>query len=352
MTIRGSLLFILLITTLFGSDISFKVSSNKSKVMIGEKFKVTYTFSFNKDKNIAEVNFSPPVFENLHIVKKDENSTKTSQSWIYTLLATKDKNITIESAYLDVAFAKDTNKSLGEFDDLDYDYKSFETKPLKITIIKSNLNSNIKLFGNFEIKASIDKNITEENQPVNLTVMINGDGNFEDIGAFDLKIKDTTVYKDSPIVDKKSFVQKFSIISNRDFVIPPFEIVYTDKSSRQKVVKKTYPINIKVKNTPHKPKVKSKKTDIKLTLFIFLAGLFLGSLTRFIKTKKKNTDKDFEQKIKDAKDTKEILHILLTKDKTKYKPLIDELEKDIYITKDFKLSKKEIRKKIFTSYLP
>jgi hypothetical protein len=347
--IHGSLLLLLLSISLFAKAYNFEAKVDKNPSFIGESFKVKFIFSFDDEKKIAEVNFTPPTFNNLKIKDKNITQTKNSQIWIYTLYPTSDKNITISSAYLDIALKKTNNKSLGNFDEYDYDYDSLSSSPIILSLKNSNKPKiTTKLYGKFDIKSFVK----QEDRVTKLSIEVNGSGNFEDIGKFNLDIKDATIYEDEPIIKSDSFLQKFVIISQKSFTIPAFELVYTDSDSKKVVKKKTKSIFIEVKVKKEKDISKPKIVKDNKTNFLWLlGGIVLGFLLSKLRFKKeKVVDKKLYEKIKDAKNTKGILKLLLSFDSKKYEKIIKDLEDDLYISKNFKLSKKELVKKIFTQY--
>ncbi len=338
--ILGSFLFFLLAISLFANGYRFEVKVDKKPSFIGENFKVKFIFSFDDDKKIAGINFTPPFFNSLKVKDKNITQTKKSQSWIYTLYPIKEKNISISSACLDIILKKNVNKSIGNFDEYDYDYESFETKPIDINL--TNKASQTKLYGDFNIKSFIK----EKSGVTKLTVKIDGEGNFEDIGSFELKIKDTTIYGDTPIISNNTFLQKFVVLSKKSFTIPSFKIVYVDCKTKKIIKKSTKPIFVKIKQKI--PKSVTKKEN-KFNLYYLLYGFF-GMIFGYLLSKvsfrsKKISDKSFYEKIKDAKGTKGVLKLLLSYDAKKYEKIIKKLEDDLYISKNFKISKKEIMKK-------
>jgi len=341
----GSLFLLIFASISFANPYNFKVTTQKKSVYLGEEFKVKFVFTFKDPSKIAEVNFSPPLFHNLNITKEEENQTDRSQSWIYTLRAYKETNLTIDKAYLDIALKKNSNKTIGNFDEYDYDYITLETSPLNINLINKKIQT--KLFGDFNITSTIDK---KENI-VNLTINITGRGNFEDIGAFKLKLPDATVYDDKPIIQKNSFSQKFAIVSEKSFTVPSFSIKYTHDKLKKIIQKQTKPIFVQVKKVKQVTKSNKSLTKEKSFSFVyFLIGIIFGYiLSKFFTKKKKKKDEKLFEKIEKAKDTKEILKLLISHNKNQiYQNIIDELENDIYITKKNSLTKKYIKKKIFT----
>jgi len=349
--IGSILLFVILKFSLFAKDYDFKVLYEDRQRYVGEEFNIEFRFSYHDGSKIAEVNFTPPLFHNLYIKNKAKLQKPNYESWVFTLSAIKDKNVSVDSAYLDIAIKKTDKKSLGNFDEYDYDYLSFETKPFKIKIAKEAKVAKTKLFGNFDIKSRID----QKDNVTTLIIDINGSGNFYDISGFKLDLKDATVYEDKPSITKDSFKQQFVIVSQKDFIIPSFEIRYTDKKTKKIITKKTDEIIVKIKekkqpvSTPTKKDLIPKKVDLLYLLLAFLGGIFISFIYFYFFTKKKSLKKDQKlyQKIKEAKDKKEILNILIAHphDK-KIKDLIDRLEDDLYISKENKLRKKDILKSL------
>ncbi len=348
---RGSLIFLLLIAFLDAKDFNFEVKANKTHLLIGEELKLSYIFKYKSNIKIAEINFTPPEFKNFYIKqRKDLNSTNKENFTIlkknFILTASKELNTTIQPASIDVAILKNTNKEVGEYDDFDYDFKTFQTK--KLTIKVSSFSPKTKLLGDFNITSFVDKKELNKNSPVNLTIKINGKGNIENIKSFKFNIKQTTIYQNKPIFSNNSFIQKFAILSNQDFTIPSFSITYFNNTKNKLITKKTLPIDIKIINKQKKTTL--KENNLKFSYIYLLLSLFIGIiiglfLNKVLKIFKKPLDLDASllEKVKKAKNTKEVLKYLFAySDIKQIQQLISEIENDIYKNKKNKLSTKNI----------
>ncbi len=357
---RGSLIFLIFSTFLFAKEIFlFDVVANKKNLKVGEELKLTYTFKYKTKREIAQLNFTPPSFDKLYI-KKRQNLPKINKNGfviikkIFLLSSKIAQKIKIDPATIDIAILKNQKKELGEFEDFDYDFKTFQTKP--ITIDFQNLPKNSSLYGDFNITSFVDKKIFSSNEPINLTIKITGSGSFENIKEFDFNLPNATIYKNPPILDKNGFVQKFSILASSDFTIPSFSITYFDAKEKKTVTKKTAPIDIKIKKSSLKFKKKTfyqTTTENRTFLIIsFFIGVIFGyGIAKVLKKREKNLDDPLLKRVKDAKDTKEILQILLATKQTKdIEQIIDELHKDIYIKKKKSLSKKNIYSRLINLY--
>ncbi len=353
---RGSIIFIFFITSLFADKFIFEVKANKTKLLIGEDLKLTYTFKYKSKRKVAELNFTPPPFTNLHIKKRvDLKDTKqkdlTVVKKIFILTSSKKLSTTIQPATVDLAILKKENKEIGEYEDYDYDFKTFETKRVKVEFYT--FSKNTSLLGDFNITSSVDKSKTTPNKAINLTIKIVGSGNFESIKEFDLKIKNTTIYKNPPIIKEHSFTQKFAIISTDDFIIPSFSLTYFDKDKNKTITKKTLPIDIVI----NKNGSKSVEYKTRYNLYYIIASLIVGILigillVKFLNKKRVKEDNlSLLQKIKNTKDIKDIIPLLLplSKEPT-IKELIKDIEDDLYTKKDKKLSKKIIYSRLIKFY--
>ena len=197
--------------------------------------------------------------------------------------------------------------------------------------------------GDFYISINVDKNNIEQNEGVNATIKITGSGNFDDIDAYKLDIKNANIYSDKPVVKSQptminiegEFIQKFSISSNEDFSIPSLSITYYDAKNKKVITKKTKPIDIHVKNSvQEKPVLKEamakeiivKKESNYLNLFLaFIAGILSTLFILFIIKKR-------EYKLPKFKNDKDRLKILLKRrgESEEIDGQISELENRLY----------------------
>jgi len=187
---------------------------------------------------------------------------------------------------------------------------------------------------------------------------IKGDGNFDDLDGFDLKIDGASIYKDKPTVkttplkDKVigEFIQKFSITSNKNFTIPSLKLTYYDATKDKLVTKKTEPIEIKVDASgvedviqiaPVQKEVlkEVKVVDWRYVVLAFLTGFILATLLFYVYLKKR---KITLPKFKNDKDyLKELL-----KYRGKSKDIDNQiklLEENLYAGKKHKIDKSVLK---------
>jgi len=339
------ILLVIFIQIIFANNkFIFEASIDKTSSYYGEVLELTYIFKSDKNINIVERNFTPPDFENFYIHDKEkfdvyEDERYTISKIKYFIYPRVEGNITIPSALMDIVTAK--KKNIGTYRFEDAIYNSIESNEINIEIKK--IPNNLKYIGNFSFKATIDKNQTTQNTPVNLTIYIKGDGNFNDIEPFKLSIKDSTIYTNLPIITKNSFTQTFAIISAKDYQLNPITFKYFDTKDKRIKELKSSSYHVKVKNKKQID-LTSKKTNYSFLILSFLLGVIL-TIFVFNSKKKKihNINQPLIDKLKDAKNLKDILNILLPlSENKKILNIIKSIEKSIYKKQEYKITKKEI----------
>ena len=348
-------------------DIYFEIKSDKKEAYVGEPIIVTLILKLKKSLEIIDYRFYPPKFENFWVKRLDDSITKKylvdTPNYLvkelkYIIFPQKSGNLKIDPAVIKIATPENKN-------DL---YGVLVTIPKWRTVISNSINidvkplpENVDLIGEFKIKTYVDKKKVKPNEPVNFTVEIDGVGNIENFEEIKLDIKDAVVYSGKPkkIEDFKNkklnvkFVQKFSIISDKDFVIPPIEIKYFDLKDRKIKLLKTEPVNIVV-NGGEAVKKESKevlsdknkkdiiyKKDGYLYLSVgFLSGVIFSIILYFLFRLIKKREIRFNFKSSE----KELLSFLLPyiyENETAYN-YAKELYEKIYEGKNIKLDKKKL----------
>jgi hypothetical protein len=239
-----------------------------------------------------------------------------------------------------------------------------------------NLPANTNLIGNFEISASVDKQIVKKGEAVSFKLNIIGSGNIDDIPDIKIPIDDVTIYENKPLVKtqilnneyKGEWEKVYSIIANRSFTIPSIKLDYFDKNLSKVISKQTNSFNIEVLDEEIKKEVLLEKATEKILpeekpkeiikvveqtstldriIFFFLGiafSILIISLYFYVITskRKKQEDKPLVKKVKESKTKDELLKILAVylKIDVKLDAYIFELEK----TKDIDSLKKEIIK--------
>jgi len=283
------------------SNFLLEMRINKSEIMQFEAVPMEVIFKRAVNQDVRDLRFAPPKFDNFWV--KEGKKTKPFQEGNFIVhkinfflypqksgdfeLSPSQVNVGVVSQRRDI-FNSLTNQL--SWKNVFSNTLSLHVKPLVGT----------NLYGDFDIKASVDKIDIEANQGANFTIKITGNGNFDDIEAYDLKIDKANVYADKPIVktfvqsDKigGDFTQKFSISSTSDFIIPSIELTYFDAKLQKLVTKQTEPISLHVNNAMVEKNVQvssvipveTKIIKVEVLNYYYLIGTFIGGvlITLFI----------------------------------------------------------------------
>jgi len=179
-----------------------------------------------------------------------------------------------------------------------------------------------------------------------VAIIIEGTGNLEDVKPYSLDIKDQQVFATKPTIESKfinkqlhsKFIQRFTILSNEDFLIPSVSFGYFDPLSSQTKILSTDELEITITDADNS----WISTSNLIYLFVgFVAGVILVLICLFIQKKKPN--KTLIQSIKKAKNDKELYGLLLPYSKelkdTKH---ISNLEENIYNSGKNRIKKRDI----------
>jgi len=366
------------------APVRLEMKVDKKDAYVGEPIHLYLTFKSLPNAQYDKVELSEPELKNFWVKKLpnlqqgDEGAYHT-QTYTYILFPQQEGNYTIPAPFAQLGKYQRSRR-----DDFFNDpfFGSFGRQLKWSKIYANDLTLNIKplpqgleIFGDFEIKAHVDKTTVHANKPVNLTIEIRGQGNLEDIKKFDLDIPNALIYSDEPKVinsgpTKGIFEQKIAIVADSNFTIPPIKFSYLDQHTKQPKTIQTQPITITVKGSPkpsmvtqsiveQKPiqtqsiastandtvhtTLSSASSNQPLPLERQLLGYLLGILSGivlsmgFIWAKKYLTnrqpqERSLRQKVKRAKEDKALFELLLPykSDDPELNTIIKQLEENIY----------------------
>jgi hypothetical protein len=347
--------------------IQLEVKTNKNSYYVGEPIISTVYFRYKNNVEVVDAKLDP--FEPEGFWKKEMQSPKPKQiNGFITyqinnlLFAKKSGEIEIPNQIINVA--KRDPRNFIRWEKVFSNKLNLDIKPLP---------NGINNIGNFTIDASVDKNKIDANEPINLTITLDGNGNFEDINQFSLNMPKQVLYSSKPeiqtsVVKNKlmgNFVQKISIISDESYTIPPIAFSYFDATTKKIKTIQTKKIDIEVKKSSKKPaptietlqtkiepqvvtKIEYVEKDSNLKYIFGIVGFIVGVILTFVlfKTKRSKTSKEdtpLIKQIKKAKDDKTLYDILLPyiQDET-IQLYIKELENNLYNKGTTTLNKKAL----------
>jgi hypothetical protein len=363
------------------SPFIFELKVNKNRVYIGEPLITSFIFKQRVDVDLAEANFNAPSFNNFWAKTTQKVPNRVEGDYTvyeinYILYPQKSGTLEIKSGRMDAGILKPKSRDFFSFERVKW--KSLYSNSQKIEV--KSLPSGVTNFGKFTFKVSVDKKSVDANEPVNLSILIEGEGNVEAIEEFSIDIDNAIVYPDKPkrgeVLDngknRVSFKQKFALVSDRNFTIPSLEFKYFDSKSHVVKSLKSEPFLINVKpninyqkmvpklekldnNTSSLKEVVIYKDSSILNNFLYLFGGFLlgvGSILLVNRLSIFNISKSSEEplfnQIKSSKSDKELLNILLpyTNRTDQMREIIRKLEDNIYSGGSFKIDKKDLLKNL------
>jgi len=384
------------------APVQLEMNLAKENVYVGEPVRLDIVFKKDPDSEFAKVEIAEPNLESFWAKKLPDTPQYSKDGYIiqkysYLLFPQQEGNFTIPAIFAKLGIAQRRSRG-GMFNDPFFNdpfFSSFGGASLQWKKLFSNdvklhvkaLPDNLSIYGDFKIKAIVDKKTIQANKALNLTIAIEGEGNLEDIEKFSLDIPEAVVYADEPIIKGSAydgnyqgvFSQKIAIVADRNYTIPSISLSYFDKKTNAKKTISTQPIDIVVKGGSNTPKIETSTPKLQTALsnanenkkevsddktvvskesnpyekYIYLLiGTLFGAIITYLllgyKPKKRVSKKpDIIKQIQKAKDDKTLFELLLpyaNKDKD-IKEQLDKLEKNIY-----KGGKEKIDKDLILDY--
>ena len=249
-----------------GSDVKLLLKVDKHDVMVGEPIRLDLIIKYRADAGFVKYDPQPIEFPNFWVkpvgqVEDGVDGVYRTKTHHYLLFPQKGGDFKIGP--VTVKFAKRTQSPQIPFANDPFFNDFFATVEWRryasngIDIHVNPLPAGLELFGDFKLSVSVDKEEVEANQPVRLTIRIEGEGNIDDIQKFQPNIPNAVVYADEPVIKSRLvnghygglFTQTVTIVADRDYTIPPLYLRYVDATTKQVVEKKSQPIQIHVKGS-------------------------------------------------------------------------------------------------------
>ena len=328
---------ILLISFLYG----YEIEVSKFEPFLKEPVFIKLTY-FDKDfKEITWVKFEPKNSDNykkIFLKKKIDEGQYIFEYLLFPLKSgkievdyiLKIKKAPIEEIRKDILGTgyEQTNPIEGKI----YTYK------VEPTIFNVKDVKNVDLYGDFYLKANIDKKEASSYEPIYYTATLTGCGYAPEINDILKEIKDVKILKDKPIKEISysqngaciKYIFNYALVSKKSFKIPSVKLKEFNYKEYKTVSTDSFDIKIApIKNLVDKidePKkivpVFDRFKTFLIYLFIFISGVLTGVVLYLLYRKKRL------EEIILAKDEKELLSILAIK----YPNYLEEIKKELDMT--------------------
>ncbi len=352
------------------SDYILEVHCDKKEVYVGETFVIKLLFKQKRNASGVDSRFTPPEFKNFWVKKEGEGKKYNDGNYIvteinYVISAQKAGDLSVSEAVMKVATRSHSRDNWGQWMQK-LKWRSYFSEP--ISIRAKELPANTTLVGDFKISMSYDKKVVEANEPLNISIKIEGMGNFEDIETLKPNIKGVSIYAEDPRIDEFSdkgkyvgrFSQKMAIVADSNYTIPSITLRYFDTKTGTIQEVSSTPIEIEVTNTklvrkkktlhvergadaPAEVKVIQNGVDTLTAIAIFVGGIFLGVLLMLIPFKRLFTKEDETLHV-NIKDNRATLNFLIQHMNDKEaNAMIQKLEAIVYKGESVEIDKKELK---------
>ncbi len=240
------------------------MQSNKSKAMVGEPILLTVYFAVREGVQITQdTEYRPPKFDGFFVKPITDQKVYRQDGYQiqeigYILIPQKEGSFEIGPAAAKVGVPDRSRRDMfGMF--FGTRWSQIASNTVKVTVTPAPADAD--LIGKFEAHASLDRNVTKPNKPVNLTVTIEGEGSLEDFDMADYEIDGVTVYSDDPVVTSRvsggkllsSYKKHFVFIADHDFTIPSREYSVLNPQTKQVGTLEIRGFDVKVEGAPAQP---------------------------------------------------------------------------------------------------
>ena len=350
-----SLALVLLLTTLLWADKEFDASLSVSthQPVVWQPVILKLLIRHSPSDKILQFDFHPHSTAQ-NKVKFLESSEKKDISgydqtiFTYALFPLKKGKITLQFQYIvkEATQAEVKKFVTGSADELTYlrtTNKRIKLKP--ITLDVAPLDIGTKLVGDFTLRHAIDKHVIQPDEQVNITYTLEGRGYKPQIKEL-LKIADVSAFLSYEHFEDKLFykeIYRYALLSDHNFTIPALTIKAYNPDKKNYYTLKTDPLNITV-TKPQKSDISTFDAESVITFFkniisyvlFFIVGLLTALILHLNQHKQETT---LEDQINNAKDTRDLLRILLAHEDKSISNFIAQLEEAIYNKKKISLRK-------------
>lgn len=224
-----------------------------------------------------------------------------------------------------------------------------ELEPL---VFEVNEIRDVLLIGDYQLDVAVGKTNISSFEQLNMIYTLQGEGYPSKLQTLLPEIKGVEQFLELERHKNGKDIFHYAFLSKNDFVVPAIEIKCFSPTKKKYYTLKISEQNIKVESMDVN-NLLDEKDSYPTTAFdwesllpylngflLMLSGFIIAKLDpmQYLK-KSQKLQNPIHQKIKDAKDEKSLLRVLLSSHANRYKPFIDELEKSIYDNKKCDLNK-------------
>ena len=346
----------------FKADFVLSFSTPKKELYIGEPFDLTLLLKQRKGAQAVDSQYKTPSFKGFWI-KSEEPATRFESGdfivtkVVYHLSAQREGRLHIKPASLKIAKRVGV-QNWGSFMP-QVKWQTYYSNGLDI--VAKPLPDNTKIIGDLSLSASVEKDNVNPNEPVKVTLRVTGKGNLEDIESFKPYVENVNIFDEKIVVKDSVLTQKLVFVSDKDFKIPAFTLVYFDVNSGEVKKLTTQEIAIKINGNAPKNELNIKREDTPTSvekqetikevtvvknnylylILAFILGVVVGVVI-MLTLRRKSSKRNKKLDIKDEK--KLLIKLLPFKDlDLDVAKIVEVLEENAYSNTKQKIDKKTLK---------
>jgi len=252
-------------TKTISSDYDLQMQIDKHKSHLGERLVLKVIFSY-KDRKLEDYEIIKPKLDNFRLQHKSEKTWKKQNGEYievveYYLFSKKEGFFILPASKIEVILKKQGNG----FRRTHIEKSTLYSNTLEVDVL--GLPKNVSVVGEYKMSTTINKQKVKKGEAIKLQLILEGEGNINNLESFIFEIPNATVYSKN---DSNNTLHKsFEIISDENYKIPSLNLRYFDTNKQRLVELKSpsYKIQVgDVKNMQKNDKVsKAKKQTDRLT---------------------------------------------------------------------------------------
>ena len=358
--ILGSL-FILCLSLFGKSPYEWKVELSQNELYLYQSAVLKMQCRFGEEGKNNDVEFSPPkdVPFDFELLSENRDMEEGGQriTYKYLIFAKEagEHELRLKPRMLFMTQSAINNIIIGRdnVNDLEAEKEIAEIPPLKIKVKETAS----RLTGELSLKTRVDRRELSAYEPAHLEIVIEGEGNLQELKPVLFDIEEVEVFSDSPeselVLSEKGYrgkwIQRFAFVAKESFTIPSVSVPYFDLGTQEEKLLKSKGFDITVKAECIKKEELIDKIDLpseKIDLGEYLEYVYylLTFISGFVAAKlfklpQRSPKKEKGDKIKQARSDKELLEVLIRCEKKLFSSEIELLEGSVYKGNEIALSK-------------
>lgn len=345
---KGILLLWCFVTgALFGaSDYSWSVNLSSASIHQNEAVEIHYTCRFKDQGGLYSIEMDPKAetpHYSLHVLSEKEqirDGIRTNE-YRYVLVGKDVGNAIFEPTAL---MRKTTRASIEETvigrDNIE-ELVFTDTKVMLPKVELAVTPTRSAYSGKFSLDMKISSLDVKAYEPVHVTVRIEGEGNLDALKPVAFEIDGVEQFMEAPEPNyhlgahgfRGTWVQRFALVSGKDFTIPELKLHYFDLDEKREKTVGTEAVQIAVAAAVQKEELLDSDESAPwqwqwsylFYLLTFITGFVIGKWLRFGPSEKAQPN-TFEAKIEACENVKQLLTLLVLTDASRFHMLIAELE--------------------------